>query len=152
MRKFWRRFFVFKWKRIKVWWPCNIYPTARIQQDVSIGMFTEIGEHVKIGKGTRIGASCFIPENVEIGENVFIGPKVCFTNDLYPPSNKREWKRTYIGNGAAIGAGSVILPVHIGEGALIGAGSVVTKDVPPYEIWAGIPAKRLKGGNERAWN
>lgn len=108
-------------------------------------MFSEIGKDVVIGNDTRIGAQCFIPENVIIGDNVFIGPKVCFTNDKYPPSGKESWSFTYIEDGAAIGAGSIVLPsVCIGSNSLIGAGSVVTKNVPPREVWCGNPAKFIR--------
>ena len=108
-------------------------------------MFSEIGKDVVIGNNTRIGAQCFIPENVIIGDNVFIGPKVCFTNDKYPPAGQECWAFTYVEDGAAIGAGSIILPsVCIGSKALVGAGSVVTKSIPPGEVWCGNPAKFIK--------
>jgi UDP-2-acetamido-3-amino-2,3-dideoxy-glucuronate N-acetyltransferase len=108
-------------------------------------MFTEIGADVTIGNGTRIGAQCFIPENVIIGDDVFIGPKVCFTNDKYPPAGKECWGFTYVEDHAAIGAGSIILPnICIGSKALVGAGSVVTKSIPPGEVWCGNPAKFVR--------
>lgn len=113
--------------------------------DNSIGMFSEIGNEVSIGNRCRIGAHCFIPEGVIIADDVFIGPKVCFTNDKYPPSGKENWGMTVVKSGAAIGAGSVILTgVCIGEKALIGAGSVVTKNVPAGEVWCGNPARFIK--------
>lgn len=143
MKKFWLRFIEYPMKSIKVWYPCNIYHKAFIGFGVSVGMFSEIG-NVSIGAGSRIGAMTFIPEGVDIGIKVFIGPKCCFTNDMYPPSDKKEWRKTIVADYARIGAGSVILPgVVIGQGALIGAGSVVTKNVPDGETWAGVPAKRI---------
>ena len=128
-----------------IWQPCNIYKTARLGNDVSIGMFTEIGNEVFIGDRTRVGAQCFIPEGVIIESDVFIGPKVCFTNDKYPPSGRESWGFTVVKQKASIGAGSVILTgVCIGEGSLVGAGSVVTKSVPAGEVWCGNPATKLK--------
>lgn len=128
-----------------IWHFCNIYPTAMLGRGVSVGSYTEIGNNVIIGDRTRIGAHSFIPEGVLIGPDCFIGPGVTFTNDRFPPSPKNKWQRTTVCRRAAIGAGCIILPgVTIGFRALIGAGSVVTKNVPPNEIWAGNPAKKLR--------
>jgi len=128
------------------WYPINIYPSANIGDGVNIGMFSEIGDNVLIGDRTRIGKGCFICEGVEIGKDCFIAPHVAFTNDKYPPSGKANWEKTIIEDGVSIGAASTILcGITIGEGALIGAGSVVTKDVPPKEVWCGVPAKKIRG-------
>jgi UDP-2-acetamido-3-amino-2,3-dideoxy-glucuronate N-acetyltransferase len=128
----------------KVWHPVNVYPTAKIGNNVSIGMFSEIGNNVVIEDNVRIGAMCFIPEGVTIEKNAWIGPNCVMTNDRFPPSGKENWEKILIKQGARIGAGSTILPgIEIGEGALIGAGSVVTKNVPTGETWVGVPAKRL---------
>lgn len=125
-----------------IWQPSNVYRSAVLGEDVSVGTFTEIGHNVTIGDNTRIGAHCFIPELVTIGRNCFIGPRVCMTNDKYPPSPKENWEKTTIKDGASIGAGTVILcGVTIGENAMVGCGSVVTKSIPANEIWAGVPAK-----------
>ena len=138
----------FNWiKGIKVWYPSNIYRTARIGRGTTIGMFSEIGNHVIIGKKCSIGAYAFIPEGTIIGDNVFIGPRYTGSNDMYPPSDKNDWDWTYIHDGAAIGANVSIRPgVTIGCGATIGMGAVVTKDVPAHETWVGVPAKKLVRG------
>lgn len=135
--------------KTKIWEPCNVYPTAQIGEGVNIGAFSEIGNNVVIGDNTRIGAMSYIPEGVVIGKGVFIGPRVTMTNDRFPPSGKDYWEKTIIEDGARIGAAVTIrCGVVIGLGALIGAGSVVTKDVPPGETWAGVPAKRLERKGE----
>ena len=88
-------------------------------------------------------------DDFRVGE-VFVGPGTVFTNDLFPnaeEANRGQWAmvETHVGDGVAIGANCTILcGFTIGKGALIGAGSVVTKDVPPYAIVAGNPA-RVKG-------
>lgn len=110
----------------KAWGISNIYQTAKIGNNVNIGTFCEIGNHVEIGDDTRIGAFCFIPELVKIGKDCFIGPRVTFTNDKYPSnhSEKESWQKTFVEDGANIGAGVVVLcGVTIGKNALVGAGS-----------------------------
>ncbi|MEK7180266.1 MAG: acyltransferase [Patescibacteria group bacterium] len=105
-----------------------------------------IGKKAKIGKKCKVQAFVFIPDGVELEDDVFIAPGVIFTNDKIPPSNK--WGKILVKKGAAIGAGSVILPdVVIGERALVGAGSVVLCDIPADEVWIGNPARYLRKKN-----
>lgn len=131
------------YKQSRAYQPCNIYKTAKIGKQVNIGAFTEIGDNVVIGDHVRIGAMCFIPEGVTLEDGAWIGPRVTFTNDMYPPSGKENWKRTVVKKGARLGAAVTVLPgITIGEKALVGAGAVVTKDVPAGETWSGVPAKK----------
>jgi acetyltransferase-like isoleucine patch superfamily enzyme len=126
----------------KVWHFVNILPGARIGGATSIGSYTEIGRNVVVGKGCHIEAHVFIPEGVSIGDDVFIGPHACFTNDSYPPSDKKDWKPTLVEDGAAIGANATVLPgVRVGKRAMVAAGAVVTKDVPEGMLVAGVPAR-----------
>jgi len=126
-----------------IWKPSNVYPSAKLGKRVSVGMFSEIGNNVIVGDLTRIGKGSFIPEGVTIGKDCFIGPHCCFTNDRFPPSP--NWEKTIVEDNAAIGAGvTVLCGVVIGTSSIIGCGSVVTKSVPPHEIWAGVPAKKLR--------
>jgi len=129
--------------KAKVWGPSNVYPTAVLGDDVSIGAFCEIGDGVTIGSGTRVGAMSFIPAGVTIEEDCFIGPRATFTNDRYPPSPKSEWEKTVVKKGAKLGAAvTVLCGIQIGENAVIGAGSVVTHSVPAGEVWCGVPARK----------
>lgn len=121
---------------------------------VNIEQGAHFGDGLRIGNGSGIGANSNIPSSVTIGENVMMGQEcLIFTqNHKYSSldismcrQGMQEARPVVIGNDVWIGARVIILPgVHIGNGAIIGAGSVVTKSVPPYEIWGGNPAHYLK--------
>lgn len=129
---------------IKIWGKCNVYPTAVLGDRVNIGTFSEIGDGVIIGSDVRIGAMCFIPNGVRIYNDAWIGPRVTFTNDRYPPSDKSKWEKTHVHRGARLGACvTVVCGVDIGSGALVGSGSVVVCDIPAGQVWAGVPATRI---------
>jgi acetyltransferase-like isoleucine patch superfamily enzyme len=137
------------------------YPDLVNMYRCSLGDGTTIGPFVEVQGGVEIGARCkisshsFICEGVIIEDEVFIGHGVMFINDIFPratgddgqPLKGGEWEmvNTRIGKRASIGSNATIMGgITIGEGALVGAGAVVTKDVPPYAIVAGNPA-RIKG-------
>ncbi len=129
-------------KNVRIYDQVNLYK-CEIGEGTKIDAFVYIEEGVKIGRNVKIRPFTFIPEGVTIEDDVFIGPGVIFTNDKYPRA-RGQWRlqRTVVKRGASIGAGAVILPgVTIGEYAIVAAGSVVTKDVPPYAIVAGNPAR-----------
>jgi acetyltransferase-like isoleucine patch superfamily enzyme len=139
------------WKKrgVTVWEPSKVNPDSHIGFGVQVGSFSEIGPQVTIGEKARIGAMCFIPNGVSIGDEAWIGPRCTFTNDRFPPSPVEKWQKTVVERGARLGAGvTVVCGLRIGEGALVGAGSVVTKNIPPGEVWAGVPAKQIKSKEE----
>jgi acetyltransferase-like isoleucine patch superfamily enzyme len=132
----------------------NLYGCS-IGDETKIGAFVEIQKNATVGRRCKISSHTFICEGVSIEDNVFVGHSVTFINDSYPRATtesgdlqtEQDWKveRTVVKRGASIGSGSTILcNVTIGEGAIVGAGSVVTRDVPPGMIVAGNPAKVLR--------
>jgi len=115
-----------------------------IGDNVSIGSLSVVEHHVTLGDGVRIHSQCFIPEYTVLEAGAWIGPRVTLTNAPFPrcPDVSSCLTGVTVGRDARVGANVTILPgVHIGERALIGAGAVVTKDVPPYAIAVGVPAK-----------
>ncbi len=110
-----------------------------------LGRYVTVNYNTKIGNYTRIMDLTHITGNCDIGDNVFISVLVSSTNDNVVLDRKYEdekIKGPQVQNGATIGAGACLLPgVVIGEGSLIGANAVVTKDVQPYDVVMGIPAK-----------
>lgn len=128
----------------------KLYTNIRICNNVSIGEYCKIGANVFIGNNVEIGDRCkiqgnvFIPEGVFIEDDVFIGPSVTFTNVKYPRADypAEEYEKTYVRNGASIGANSTILPgITLGIRCVVGAGSVVTKNIDDYSAVCGNPAK-----------
>ncbi|KNC96402.1 uncharacterized protein SPPG_08301 [Spizellomyces punctatus DAOM BR117] len=123
---------------------CSILPPLRCDY----GKNTFIGDRVFMNFGTVILDTC----KVEIGNDVLFGPNVCLFAATHPvdPEIRRNWgpelgKPIKIGNDVWIGGNCTILPgVTIGDGVTVGAGSVVTKDVEPYVVVAGNPAKVLR--------
>ena len=122
----------------------NLY-RCQIGRDCKIESFVYIEEGVTVGDNCKIKPHVYLPTGVLIENDVFLGPNVTFTNDKYPHV-KGDWKllKTVVGQGATIGAHSVILPgVRIGRNAMVGAGSVVTTDVPDDTTVCGNPARPL---------
>lgn len=135
-------------KNTKIWDYTNIYG-CRLGENCNIGAFTEIQDNVEIGNNVVISSHSFICSLVRIEDDVFIGHGVMTINDVNPPSKRRtgttdEWKPIIIKKKAVIGSNATLMPVTIGECAVVGAGSVVTKDVEPYTLVAGNPAKKIR--------
>jgi len=115
-----------------------------IGDNVSIWTGSYVDYQCKIGNNVRIHCDCHVTQYVTIEDDVFIGPGFVTSNDVYPLQEAAEPYREgcTIKRGALIGVNVTILPrVIIGEGALVGAGSVVTKSVEPGMVVVGNPAK-----------
>jgi len=113
-----------------------------IGDNVLIGTNTVVDGRTTIGSNISIQSMVYIPTDSIIEDNVFIGPNAVFTNDPYPIRKKMTLVGPIIRRGATIGANVTLLPgIEIGEGAFVAAGSVVTKNVPPWTLAVGVPAR-----------
>jgi UDP-2-acetamido-3-amino-2,3-dideoxy-glucuronate N-acetyltransferase len=132
----------------------NLYGCS-IGDGTQIGAFVEIQRNAAVGQRCKISSHSFICEGVTIEDECFIGHHVVFVNDPYPAAvtdlgmlqGPADWSvvETRVCRRASLGSGAVVLSgITIGEGALVGAGSVVTKDVEPYSVVAGNPARVLR--------
>lgn len=113
-----------------------------IGDNTLIGTNTVIEGECQIGSGISIQSNVYIPRNSIIEDNVFIGPCSCFTNDRYPVRVDYDLKGPTLRKGASVGANSTFLSnLEIGEGAIVAAGAIVTRNVPPWYLAIGTPAK-----------
>ncbi|MBN8543791.1 MAG: N-acetyltransferase [Alphaproteobacteria bacterium] len=148
----------------------NIHPTAIIDDGATIGVNTRIWHWVHVCGGAKIGESCSFGQNVFVGndvvignnvkvqngvsiydavrleDDVFCGPHMVFTNVYNPRSSvsrKNEYRPTLLKKGVTVGANATIVcGVTLGEYAFVGAGAVINKDVLPYALMVGVPARR----------
>ncbi|MFO1257718.1 MAG: Gfo/Idh/MocA family oxidoreductase [Gammaproteobacteria bacterium] len=136
----------------KIWHHSHIQKGSFIGERCNIGQNVSIGPFVKIGDGCKIQNNVSIYEGVSLENDVFVGPSVTFTNVHNPRAfinRKNEFRPTLVKKGATIGANATIVCGHtIGQYSFIAAGSVVTKDVEPYTLVAGNPAKPIGWVNE----
>jgi UDP-2-acetamido-3-amino-2,3-dideoxy-glucuronate N-acetyltransferase len=130
----------------RIWAFAHVMPGAVIGSGCNICDHTYIDEDVVIGDRVTIKAGVYVIDGMRVEDDVFIGPLASFTNDRFPRSRQPfQCETIVIGKGASIGAGAVFLPgVSVGEGAMVGAGAVVTKDVPPFMVVVGNPARVVR--------
>lgn len=127
----------------RIWAFTHVLPGAVIGRDANIcdHVFIESG----VTLGDRVTVKCHVAlwEGVAVGDDVFIGPSAAFANDRYPRSRRHvPALRTVLAKGCSIGAGAVVVPgVTVGAYALVGAGAVVTRDVAPFTLAVGNPAR-----------
>ena len=131
----------------KIWHFCHVLSHSSIGQNCSFGQNCVIGPNVTMGNGAKVQNNVSIYEGVEIEDDVFLGPSCVFTNVINPRSfivRKEEFRKTLLKKGCSIGANATIVcGVSIGEYALIGSGAVITKDVKPYALMVGVPARQI---------
>jgi UDP-2-acetamido-3-amino-2,3-dideoxy-glucuronate N-acetyltransferase len=131
----------------KVWHFSHVLSYTTIGDNCSFGQNCVVGPRVIVGNGVKVQNNVSIYEGVEVEEDVFLGPSMVFTNVINPRAfiqRKNEFKKTLLKKGCSIGANATIIcGVTIGEYALIGSGAVVNKDVKPFALMVGVPARQI---------
>ncbi|MGX5820018.1 acyltransferase [Chitinophaga lutea] len=131
----------------KIWHFSHIMPGAIIGNNCNIGQNVVISPSVVLGSNVKVQNNVSIYTGVICEDDVFLGPSCVFTNVINPRSavnRKDQYRQTNVGRGASIGANATIVCGHdIGAFAFIGAGAVVTKNVEPYALVVGNPAKQV---------
>ena len=139
----------------KIWHFSHILSGSNIGANCSFGQNCVVGPKVNIGSGVKVQNNISIYEGVEVEDDVFLGPSMVFTNVTNPRAfivRREEFKKTLLKKGCSIGANATIVcGVTIGEYALIGSGTVVNKNVKPFALMVGVPARQIgwvsKAGN-----
>lgn len=130
----------------------KIWNFVQVREDVSIGENCILSKDVYVDVGVTIGNRCkiqngvYIYNGVTLEDDVYLGPNTTLTNDKVPRAFNRHWTivPTLIKKGASIGANATIIcGITIGEYSMVSAGSVVTKDVEPYSLVVGNPARHF---------
>lgn len=131
----------------RVWHFVHVCSGAKIGKGVSLGQNVFVGNKVTIGDKCKIQNNVSIYDNVTLEEGVFCGPSMVFTNVYNPRSlieRKNEYRDTLIKKGATLGANcTIVCGATVGEFAFVGAGAVINKDVKPYALMVGVPARQI---------
>jgi len=142
--------------RVRLFFYSRIFQT-KIGNDTSLGMHSTLLEahNISIGNNCAIGQFCYLDGrgSLSIGNNVNIATRTSIysgTHDHTSPKWEYIKRSVIIDDNVWIAGNAIILPgVHIGEGAIVGAGSVLISNVPPYQIFGGNPAKKIGERNSK---
>jgi UDP-2-acetamido-3-amino-2,3-dideoxy-glucuronate N-acetyltransferase len=131
----------------RIWHWVHVSGGAKIGEKCSLGQNVYVGNRVVIGNNVKIQNNVSVYDNVTLENDVFCGPSMVFTNVYNPRSavtRKDEYRDTVVKRGVTLGANcTIVCGVTIGEFAFVGAGAVVNKDVKPYALMVGVPAKQI---------
>ena len=137
----------------KIWHFCHVMETAQIGENCVLGQNVFVGNKAVLGNNVKAQNNVSVYEGVTCEDDVFLGPSMVFTNVVNPRSavnRKEEFKETRVKKGATIGANATIVcGTTLGDYCFIGAGAVITKDVKPFALMVGVPA-RQKGWVSRS--
>jgi len=131
----------------QIWHWTHVSSSAVIGESCVLGQNVYVGSNAVIGDNVKIQNNVSVYDNVILEQGVFCGPSVVFTN-VYNPrsevSRKAEYRKTLIKRGATLGANSTVVCGNVvGEYAFVGAGAVVTKNIKPYALVVGVPARQI---------
>ena len=133
-------------KGTKIWHFSHIMTGSEIGENCNIGQNVVISPGVKLGCNVKVQNNVSIYTGVTCEDDVFLGPSVVFTNVINPRSainRKNQYGSTSVEKGASIGANATIVcGIKIGKYSFVGAGAVVTKDVKPFALVMGNPARQ----------
>lgn len=138
----------------KIWGLAQVRENARLGKSCIIGRGAYVGSGVLIGDNCKVQNDALIYEPARLGNGVFVGPGAVLTNDLFPRAvnpdgslkSGSDWEQVgvIVEEGASIGARAVcVAPITIGAWAMVAAGAVVTKDVAPFSLVRGMPARHV---------
>ena len=133
----------------RIWHFSHISPKARIGRNCSLGQNVFVANNVVVGDNVKIQNNVSLYEGVILEDYTFCGPSMVFTNvrtprSAFPRNTSADYAVTRVCYGASIGANATIVcGVTLGAWCFIAAGAVVTKDVEPYALMAGVPARRI---------
>ena len=131
----------------RIWHWVHISAGAVIGERCSFGQNVFVGNRVRIGDNVKIQNNVSVYDNVTLEDDVFCGPSMVFTN-VYNPrsevSRKDEYRDTVVEQGATLGANcTIVCGIRIGHHAFVGAGAVVNRDVKPFALMIGVPARQV---------
>ena len=131
----------------RIWHWAHICAGAVVGDGCSFGQNVFVGNAVRIGNNVKVQNNVSVYDNVILEDDVFCGPSMVFTN-VYNPrsavSRKEQYRTTHVQTGATLGANcTVVCGTTIGAHAFIGAGAVVNRDVKPFALMVGVPAKQI---------
>ena len=131
----------------KIWHFSHIMKDAALGNDCNLGQNVVISPRVTLGNNVKVQNNVSIYTGVICEDDVFLGPSMVFTNIVNPRSavvRKDKYVKTLVQKGASIGANATVVCGNtIGSFAMVGAGAVITKDVSPYALVVGNPAKQI---------
>lgn len=131
----------------RVWHFAHICAGAKIGQNCSFGQNVYVGNDVTIGNNVKVQNNVSVYDAVRLEDDVFCGPSMVFTN-VYNPrsavSRKSDYRLTTVKKGATLGANcTIVCGVTVGEYAFVAAGAVINRDVKPFSLMAGVPARQI---------
>jgi UDP-2-acetamido-3-amino-2,3-dideoxy-glucuronate N-acetyltransferase len=130
-----------------IWHFSHVMPGCVIGKQCNLGQNVVVSPKVVLGNNVKVQNNVSIYTGVICEDDVFLGPSMVFTNVINPRSaivRKHQYQTTLVKKGASIGANATVICGNtIGQYALIGAGAVITKDIAPYALVVGNPAKQI---------